>query len=170
MLHKRRRAVPVGALSAILVLSSLFTPAGGSPASGAGPRPPAPALAPGLTPALARPAATLAAPAAGVLRNADPVAAPATSGQIRVAAGAVNVRYDFDAGVGRPITDPTGRFRLRPLGQNGGTLRLVPQNGGLAVDYPDRCTLPRERDCPRAILEGYRDDNLNPGRSRMPIK
>jgi len=34
---------------------------------------------------------------------------------------------------------------------------------GLAVAYPERCTLPHERDCPRAILEGERDDTLNPG-------
>ena len=29
--------------------------------------------------------------------------------------------------------------------------------------FPERCTLARERDCPRAILEGFRDDSLNPG-------
>ena len=29
--------------------------------------------------------------------------------------------------------------------------------------YPDRCTLLREPGCPRAILEGKRDDSLNPG-------
>jgi hypothetical protein len=73
------------------------------------------------------------------------------------------VRYTFDGGVHHPITDLSGRHELRPLGENGGALRLVPQGLGLAVAYPDRCRLTRERDCPRAILEGYRDDSLNPG-------
>jgi hypothetical protein len=73
------------------------------------------------------------------------------------------VRYTFDDGVQRPITDTHGGHELRAVGQNGGTLSLVPQGLGLAVAYPQRCTLARERDCPRAILEGFRDDSLNPG-------
>ena len=88
-------------------------------------------------------------------------------GQIAVASGPVTVRYDFDAGVGRPITDHRGRRALRPLGENGGALRLVRQGSGLAVSYPDRCRLARPRDCPRAILEGERDDSLNPGTNRL---
>jgi hypothetical protein len=75
----------------------------------------------------------------------------------------VSLRYTFDAGAGKPITDLTGGHELRPLVQNGGALRLVPQGEGLAVAYPSRCTLAREIDCPRAILEGFRDDSLNPG-------
>jgi hypothetical protein len=78
--------------------------------------------------------------------------------------GSLTIRYTFDDGANRPIADVTGRYRLRPLGQNGGRLRLVPQRGGLAVVYPDRCDLPHEHDCPRAILEGAPDDSLNPGR------
>ena len=54
------------------------------------------------------------------------------------------VHYDFNGGVGRPIADARGGHELRPLGQNGGVLRLVPQGSGLAVVYPDRCTSPRE--------------------------
>ncbi|MEU4692111.1 LamG domain-containing protein [Actinoplanes sp. NPDC023714] len=110
----------------------------------------------------ARADAVPASPASGGLTD------PINPARVRVAGGPLTVRYDFDEGAGHPIADLSGRFRLRPLGQNGGTLRLVPRSspngGGLAVDYPDRCTLPRERDCPRAILEGVRDDDLNPGR------
>jgi hypothetical protein len=65
--------------------------------------------------------------------------------------------------VDRPIVDAADGHELRPIGQNGGTLSLVPEGPGLAVAYPERCALPRERDCPRAILEGERDDTLNPG-------
>lgn len=143
MLPTRRRAVTFGALSATLALLLLGpTPAG----------------------ALRTPSALRTPPAAGVL---DPVAAfsePPPPGRIRVAAAPLTVRYTFDGGVSRPIADLTGRHPLRPLSQNGGTLRLVRQRGGLAVAYPNRCTLLRERDCPRAILEGFRDDDLNPGR------
>ncbi|MBU2670026.1 LamG domain-containing protein [Actinoplanes bogorensis] len=92
---------------------------------------------------------------------------PAPPGPIRVAAGPVAVRYDFDGGVSQPITDHLGRHELRPLGQNGGSLRLVRQGDGLALSYPDRCRLARQRDCPRVILEGSRDDSLNPGTRRL---
>jgi concanavalin A-like lectin/glucanase superfamily protein len=102
-------------------------------------------------------------PAAGVLPNGGSFSAPEPPGRIAVAAGSASVRYTFDGGVNRPITDINGGHELRPLGQNGGTLSLVPRGLGLAVAYPDRCALARERDCPRAILEGYRDDSLNPG-------
>jgi hypothetical protein len=103
------------------------------------------------------------APAAGVLPNAGSFSAPEPPGRVAVAAGPADVRYTFDGGARHPITDTGGGHELRPIGQNGGTLSLVPQGPGLAVAYPDRCTLARERDCPRAILEGFRDDSLNPG-------
>lgn len=135
MFHLRRRAVLVGALSATLALTLLLAHH-------------AHAVEGGRTP-----------PPDGL-----PVHAPTTPGPIRVADRPVTVRYTFDQGPGRPIVDLTGRHYLRPVGQNGGLLRLVPQRGGLAVAYPDRCALPREWDCPRAILEGFRDDGLNPGR------
>jgi hypothetical protein len=148
MFHKRRRVVPVVTLSTTLLLGCALLSAGHVPARAATPVRDVP-----VTP-----------PAAGVLANAGELSARSAPGRVTVATRPLAVRYDFDEGVGRPITDPTGRYQLRPLGQNGGTLRLVPQGGGLAVDYPDRCTLLRERDCPRAILEGVRDDSLNPGR------
>jgi len=103
-------------------------------------------------------------PSAGVLTGtAAGFAAPPEDGPIGVAQAPVTVRYTFDGGVDHPITAADGTYALRPLGQNGGTLSLVPQGSGLAVRYPARCTLLRERQCPRAILEGIRDDSLNPG-------
>jgi hypothetical protein len=101
-------------------------------------------------------------PPAGIL-PVMPAAAPMQARRIGIATAPISVRYTFDGGVRKPITDLEGRHELRPLGANGGALRLVPQGLGLAVAYPDRCTLARERDCPRAILEGLRDDSLNPG-------
>ncbi|WP_250000631.1 laminin G domain-containing protein [Actinoplanes sp. M2I2] len=103
---------------------------------------------------------------AGLLTPLEP-APSGPPGRVKVAPGPVTVRYTFDGGVGRPITDHLGRHELRPLGQNGGALRLVRQGSGLALAYPNRCRLAKERDCPRAILEGERDDNLNPGTKRL---
>lgn len=108
--------------------------------------------------------AVIPPPAAGVLTNTGTFSVPTTPGRIGVATAPVSLRYTFDGGVDEPITDQNGGHPLRPLGQNGGTLRLVPDGLGLAVEFPARCTLIRERDCPRAILEGLRDDTLNPGR------
>ena len=103
-------------------------------------------------------------PAPGVLTNAGTFSVPPSPGRIAVATAPISLRYTFDGGVDEPITDQNGGHLLRPLGQNGGTLRLVPEGTGLAVEFPARCQLLRERDCPRAILEGVRDDALNPGR------
>ncbi|WP_236717911.1 LamG-like jellyroll fold domain-containing protein [Actinoplanes sp. TFC3] len=83
--------------------------------------------------------------------------------KVSVAPGPIGLRYTFDGGVDQPITDESGAHELRAQGQNGGTLSLVPQGSGLAVQYPARCTEVPEPECPRAILEGVRDDNLNPG-------
>jgi hypothetical protein len=109
-------------------------------------------------------------PKAGVLPvsvGARPSDGPQPSARVAVATEPVAVRYTFDGGVGRPITDLHGGHELRPVAQNGGALRLVPQGHGLAVAYPDRCRLARERDCPRVILEGLRDDSLNPGTRQL---
>jgi hypothetical protein len=99
----------------------------------------------------------------GVLANEGSSAPPLPTGKVAVAAGPISLRYTFDGGIRRPITDVTGGHKLLPLGQNGGELRLVPEGSGFAVAYPRRCTLIREPDCPRAILQGLRDDSLNPG-------
>jgi hypothetical protein len=99
----------------------------------------------------------------GTLANQGSFAPPQPRGKVAVAGGPVSLRYTFDGGVREPITDLNGAHQLLPLGQNGGELRLVPQGSGFAVAYPSRCTLARDRDCPRAILQGRRDDSLNPG-------
>jgi hypothetical protein len=188
MLHFRRRAVPIGVLSAALVLAGVSVVLQRTP-SVAGPpvtsvtsthSPLALPLSPTVTrtsappPLLSAPARNLPTaavtptrPVPGFLNNVSAFSAPVPPGRIRIAGAPFEVRYDFDGGVGRPIADLDGGHELRPLGQNGGALRLVPQGSGLAVAYPDRCTLPRERDCPRAILEGLRDDSLNPGRRAL---
>ncbi|MET3427909.1 hypothetical protein BJ973_007121 [Actinoplanes tereljensis] len=105
-------------------------------------------------------------PVGGVLPSAPPFPEP-VSPRIGIATAPVNVRYSFDGGIDKPITDAEGGRELRPLAENGGALRLVPQGLGLAVAYPDRCTLASEENCPRAILEGFRDDSLNPGTRPM---
>lgn len=100
---------------------------------------------------------------AGILPNEGTFAPPLPTGKVAIAGGPVNLRYTFDGGVRRPITDVSGQHQLLPLGQNGGELRLVPVGSGFAVAYPRRCTLTQDRACPRAILQGLRDDSLNPG-------
>jgi hypothetical protein len=105
-----------------------------------------------------------APPAAGVIAGTGTSSPRAEPGPVAVATRPISLRYTFDGGFDKPILDDRGEHELRAVGQNGGLLSLVPQGAaGLAVEYPDRCTLPRERDCPRAILEGARDDALNPG-------
>ena len=106
---------------------------------------------------------------AGFLPIEEPAGAEQTRppGGIGMASGPVSVRWTFDDGVRRPITDLRGGHELRPLGQNGGALKLVRQGSGLALSYPHRCRMARERDCPRAILQGRRDDSLNPGTRRL---
>ena len=107
-----------------------------------------------------------ARPAGGVLTNAA-TNAVAPAGPVGVGSSPVAVRYTFDGGVNQPITDLNGGFALRPLGQNGGALSLVPEGNGLALKYPTRCTKTPEDQCPRAILEGSREDALNPGTRPM---
>jgi hypothetical protein len=149
----RRRIGPIGALTATLVLACTATAAAnlGQPGDAA--------IRPDPLPAYA----ILPPPTAGALATSGSSSTPAVPGKIAVADAPISLWYTFDGGVDRPITDTGGGHELRALGQNGGMLSLVPQGLGLAVEYPQRCTLVRERNCPRAILEGSRDDTLNPG-------
>ena len=82
--------------------------------------------------------------------------------EVAAASAPVSLRYTFDSGPGEPVTDVGGGFPLRAMTQNGGELVLAPRDAGLAVRYPTRCHLPEDQ-CPRAILQGTRDDALNPG-------
>ena len=151
-----RRLVPIGAVAVALVFA-----AGVIGVVAFARDEPAP-------PATAAPAfAIRPAPTPGVLPNSGTLSVHAKPGPVALAQSAVSVRYTFDRGVDKPITDNAGRHPLRPLGQNGGKLSLVPQGLGLAVDYPARCEMASERKCPRAILEGLRDDALNPGTRPM---
>jgi hypothetical protein len=153
----RRRVSPLGTLVATAALGAgLLGVAHFSERSDAAPR-----ISPQITALRPR-------PSAGVLTSTSTgFAAAPQDDPIGVASAPVTVRFTFDEGVDQPITDTDGAYTLRALGQNGGTLSLVPQGNGLAVQYPTRCTLVRERQCPRAILEGVRDDDLNPGTRSM---
>lgn len=101
--------------------------------------------------------------APGMLPNGD-IPASTPPGDVGVATRPVSVRYTFDDGIHRPIADVAGRYALQPLGLNGGALRLVRKGHGFALGFPNRCRLARARACPTAILQGVRDDSLNPGR------
>ena len=153
----RRLLSPFGAVTAAATLG-----AGLLAGCGAGPR-----QAPGRP--AESPAATLPgtpAPRAGVLTGSPAPAATRADGAGGSAAGIattpISVRYTFDGGLGQAIADVDGRFPLRPVSQNDGTLAFVPRDGGLALQFPARCTAAEEL-CPRAILEGVRVDALNPG-------
>ncbi|RZU50950.1 concanavalin A-like lectin/glucanase superfamily protein [Krasilnikovia cinnamomea] len=148
-----RRIGPLGAIAAAGILAAGLLGAGHLATR------PDPSPGPGAQPAFA----LVSPPAPGVLPLGESAAPTARTGAVLVGTGPVSVHYTFDAGVGHPVTDTTGGHELRVLGQNGGRLSLVPQGLGLAVAFPQRCQLPHERDCPRAILEGERDDTLNPG-------
>ena len=108
--------------------------------------------------------APVPSPSAGVLPNQPQLPSAGPGGPADVATAPVSLHYTFDGGVDKPVTATGGGQELIPLGQNGGALTLVPRGAGLAVAYPQRCKLAKEKDCPRAILEGTRDDQLNPGR------
>jgi hypothetical protein len=159
----RRLLSPIGAVSAAAVLGAgllvavYVTSNGDNPASPAGELPRTVAL----------PSAPVTAvPLAGVLTGSP---APtetkphgAGAAAIGMATAPIEVRYTFDGGLGRSITDADGQFPLRPISQNDGTLAFTPRDAGMALQFPPRCTLD-ESLCPRAILEGVRVDALNPG-------
>ena len=151
----RRRVSPLGALVATAALGSgLFAAQLAQP-------PDATRISPHYVASQPRPTGGVLPSVNAAFDRVAPV------GRVSVAKSPVSVRYTFDGGVNQPLTDIHGGHALRSLGQNGGTLSLVPQGKGLAVKYPTRCTLARERQCPRAILEGFREDALNPGTRPM---
>jgi hypothetical protein len=128
-----------------------------------GPRPDSES-GPALPPDGSRDQALVATPPVGGILPDDGTFAPRLPhGKVAVAVAPVSLRYTFDGGINQPITDTGGAHELWSLGQNGGELRLVPEGAGFAVSYPSRCTLARDRYCPRVILQGFRDDSLNPG-------
>src|SRR5436190_1768480 len=64
-------------------------------------------------------------PTAGVVPGDPSLPAPVPAGTATTRP--LSLRYTFDGGVDRPITDLNGGHELRPVGRNGGELRLVPQ-------------------------------------------
>ncbi|HEX8630642.1 MAG TPA: LamG-like jellyroll fold domain-containing protein, partial [Catenuloplanes sp.] len=80
----------------------------------------------------------------------------------RVAAAPISVRYTFDGGPGRPILDTDGGHPLRVAVEAGGAVAFVGRDAGQAVGFPPPCA-GAPASCPRSILEGVRDDELNPG-------
>ncbi len=94
---------------------------------------------------------TLAVPALG--------ATPATSGPVTVA------RYTFESGVSRAgfIADSSGRgLPLKVRATGGATLRFGARTPGHYVWFPARCAV-NTTTCPRLILEGGDDADLDPG-------
>jgi hypothetical protein len=160
----RRLLSPIGAVSAAVVLgvgllvTVYVTNHGDSPTSPAGDLSRTEAL-PSVLP-------VTPVPLAGVLTGSPAPTATRPDGAggaaIGLATAPISVRWTFDGGLGRSITDVDGQFPLRPISQNDGTLTFIPRDAGLALQFPPRCTVD-ESLCPRAILEGVRVDALNPG-------
>jgi hypothetical protein len=96
--------------------------------------------------------------------SADPSAVPGqgAAATARAATGPVSVRDYFDGGARQPVVDSQSRHPLRMVTAAGGTITYVPRAGGWALKFPKRCTATPST-CPRAILQGARDDSLNPG-------
>jgi hypothetical protein len=121
----------------------------------------APALA--ATPATASPGpAATATP--GTATTASPVkSATATPAP---AAGPVTVaRYSFDQGVGATgrIAENSSRgSALTVRAANGGRVTVVGATADKAVSFPARCAT-TTTSCPRALLEGTDDPDLDPG-------
>lgn len=78
----------------------------------------------------------------------------------RSAAG-LPVMFTFDAGPARAISDSSAQVTLHPV-EVGGALQFVAHDNGWAISFPPRCP-EGTSDCPRAILESPRLEQLNPG-------
>jgi hypothetical protein len=170
----RRRTRPLAALTAVAALITGLAIAGHSAHQQARRTTEAAASSPTAASSLSafRPnGAAVTAPAApsAVIAPAAPSAVAgasagveATVGGQAAAAATVNVRYFFDGGARQRVLDSSAGHPLRLLSANGGTITYVPRAGGWALKFPARCrTAPST--CPRAIMQGSRDDSLNPG-------
>ncbi|HEX8629757.1 MAG TPA: LamG-like jellyroll fold domain-containing protein [Catenuloplanes sp.] len=96
------------------------------------------------------------------------VVVPTTAVLAATAAGSTTVaRYSFDGGVaaGGTIAELSGRgVPLKVRSAAGGTVRLVAHGTGRALAFPARCPIgTTTTTCPRAILEGGDDADLDPG-------
>lgn len=123
---------------------------------------------PSSAPAVALPAASAQVPGTGA------------GGGIGLAEAPISLTYTFDGGPSVPVTDADGLFPMRIVTRVGGALSFLsvpqplptspvpgvaavaPRASGFAMAFPPRCDLAPTL-CPRAILEGVRNDALNPG-------
>jgi hypothetical protein len=74
----------------------------------------------------------------GILPNQGTFAPPLPTGKVAVTGAPVNLRYTFDGGIRRPITDTGGDHTLLPLGQNGGAVRCGSYPRGRGSPSPIR--------------------------------
>ena len=98
------------------------------------------------------------APSASVAEQATKAGATT----IGVAKAPITVSYLFDGGARQPVMDGSAAHPMAPDAANGGAILYTPRADGWAIGFPDRCTTTASR-CPRVILQGVRDDTLNPG-------
>ncbi len=156
---RRRRISPLAALTAGAALLTGLAIAGHSAHEQAATRSLATTAAPSATPAAPEMPLPAVTASAGATAAASGQGAAATA---RAATGPVAVRYFFDGGARQPVLDSQARHPLRIVTAAGGTITYVPRAGGWALKFPKRCTATPST-CPRAILQGARDDSLNPG-------
>lgn len=177
ILKALRSVGPLGAVTATALLGAGLLGAANL-ARDDDPPPPASSTAPAPAASAAAPPASSAPPAAPPTSAAAPdMPGTGAGGPVAVAAAPVSLRYTFDGGPNQPVVDATGRFPMHPLTEAGGGLTFAPvpgtapaaartPAGGFALQFPPRCHQDPTT-CPRAILEGIRDDALNPGTRPM---
>jgi hypothetical protein len=75
-------------------------------------------------------------------------------------------RYTFNAGIasGKIAENSSRGLPLRVRTLNGGTVKVYSANGGKYVGFPAKCAT---ASCPRAILEGGDDVDLDPGTAQF---
>jgi hypothetical protein len=94
-----------------------------------------------------------------IVPAAAALAVPETAATTAAAAAVTVARYNFDRG----LADQSGRgVALQVRSADGGVVRYVPRGSGRAVVLPTRCSSNANR-CPRVILEGGDDADLDPG-------
>ena len=80
----------------------------------------------------------------------------------------VVAKYTFDGGApAGMIAEKSGRgVALKVRTANGGAVRFVAKNGGKYIGFPTRCSA-KATACPRALLEGVDDPDLDPGKRQF---
>jgi hypothetical protein len=80
----------------------------------------------------------------------------------------VVAKYTFDGGASAgKIAEKSGRgVVLKIRTADGGAVRFVAKNGGKYIGFPARCSA-KAITCPRALLEGVDDPDLDPGKRQF---